>query len=119
MSSWGQAFPQDIQRQRSHIFYKELHAACEGLVAASQVDPNCRRFVLGCDNTGVIGTLRRGYSHLHDAVNMISHLYARMPRDFDLTIIYVPSHENLADDLSHLRSVTSSREALMNRILGP
>jgi hypothetical protein len=116
MSSWESAFPDDIRKRNFHIFYKELHAACEGLKAAARHSPESRRFVLGCDNTGVIGTLRRGYSQ-PDAMSMLQDLYCTMPRDFDLSITYIPSNENLADDLSHLRNVSHALETTTYRRL--
>ncbi len=46
---------------------------------------------LGCDNTGVIGTLRRGYSHLPDAKHILNTLSEAMPPHFDFVVVfYVP-----------------------------
>ena len=49
MSSWRNTFDNEADRNL-HIYYKELHAACEGLKEAKRRSPRTCRFVLGCDN---------------------------------------------------------------------
>ena len=41
---------------------------------------------------------------------MLTALYAVLG-DHDLAVVYIPSAENLADDLSHLRPVADDRAA--------
>ena len=116
--AWAATFPEarddahtseeNSERRNWHIYYKELYAACRGLKAAKERQPTCQRFVLGCDNAAVIGSIRRGYSHLAHAAALLSDLWHALG-EADIRVVYVPTAENVADILSHLRAVDTSR----------
>jgi hypothetical protein len=73
--------------------------------------------MLGCDNTAVIGTLRRGYSHLPIAHRLLNQ-YRNEMLEGVFQVHYVPSAENVADALSHRRQVDPAAEkASLERLI--
>jgi hypothetical protein len=96
--------------QGKHIYFLELKAALEAISRARKAFPQ-HPVILGCDNTAVIGTLRRGYSHLPVARELLSQ-HRDIMLEGAFQVFYLPSAENVADALSRRGDVIPEVEAL-------
>ena len=82
-------FPNRLQT--AHIYLKELHAVLVGIRAVQTVFPNVKKVILVCDNSAVIGSVKRRYSSNMTALTMLSEI------SMEVHMISVPSAWNVAD----------------------
>lgn len=76
------------------IFLMEMHAAVEGLLWFFRKNPLCSKVLLAIDNSGVAYCLRKGYSSLDEAHEMITRILHLLPR---VEIMQVTTQDNCAD----------------------
>lgn len=81
----------------AHIYLKELYAVVHGIKEAQRLFPTMMKAVVVCDNTAVVGTVKRRYSTNMIGMSLVSEIAV------DVDMISIPSAYNVADAPSRNR----------------
>lgn len=84
-----QSFPKELRDK--HIYLKELYAVVQGVRLTSEHIPTAQKIIAVCDNTAVVGSIRRMYS-----CNLLAMKYIGEIK-LQVHMVSVASDDNVAD----------------------